>query len=344
MYLFYPDASQADRCNNGVLSDLDVWLYRHWFKPYESDIEHGRYIAKSIYFRHHTADIEPTLTDISEFHHRLVQSLSPDAFKSVTSQMLQELRIVPFRTTAGQPQEEPFATLSKSHKVPPLFKSLFIVVHQTQVSRTERFTVEETDNIPVTLVQSGSMEGLKYPISFHSLHRNGGVLSEHNPSGNSVCSVRTNVKSAIRFVLDLEKREERFWGTKPRPLADSSVDVEKEARELGWDDATHGKLPLDQPSPTWVNRREYPDWTGPGALHHLRLVRVMMHLRRYCPEDMLEDDWWWWKIDDESPETGIMGLIYKGASFFTTPRNVIRYMLLMGNLIVHYVLYILLDG
>ncbi|KAF5589037.1 uncharacterized protein FSUBG_11288 [Fusarium subglutinans] len=168
------------------------------------------------------------LVDISEFHHRIVQSLSPDAFKSITSQMLQELPILPVPPPSRQPQEEPFTTLSRSHKVPPLFKSLFIVVHQTQVSRTERFTVEETDNIPVTLVQTGSMEGLKHPIS-----------------------VRTNLKSAIRFVLDLEKREEVFWGTKPRPpLADSSVDVEKEARELGWDDATHGKLPLDQPSST----------------------------------------------------------------------------------------------
>ncbi|KAF5672267.1 hypothetical protein FCIRC_8464 [Fusarium circinatum] len=227
MYLFYPDANQAYRCNNGVLCDSMLGF---------------------------------TVIASSHFHHRLVQSLSPDAFKNITSQMLQELRTLPVPSPSGQPQEEPFTTLSRSQKVPPPFKCLFIVVHQTQVSRTERFTVEETDNIPVTLVQTWSMEGLKYPISFHSLHRNGGVLSEHNPSDNSVCSVRTNLKSAIRFVLDLEKREEGFWGTKPRPpLADSSVDIEKEARELGWDDATHGKLPLNQPSSTWANRRKYPD-------------------------------------------------------------------------------------
>ncbi|EWG45872.1 hypothetical protein FVEG_06517 [Fusarium verticillioides 7600] len=255
---------ESDTAAGGVLNSLDPWLYRHWFKPYDSDIEHGRYIAKSITFRHHTRDIEPTLADVSEFHQKLIQSFSSDISRGVAPEMLQKLFVPPFPTPLGQLQEDLHMMLSRTHTIHPLFKSLFMVFHQTKVSRRERFTVEEIDNLPVSLVSTGTTEGLSRPISFHSLCCNGQTFADHMASGSSVRSVRTSLKSAIRFIMDLEKREEGFWrGRLSPPLADHSVDIEKEARELGWDVATHGKLPLDIPSSKWVNRRKYTEWAGP---------------------------------------------------------------------------------
>ncbi|KAF5587858.1 hypothetical protein FPANT_6798 [Fusarium pseudoanthophilum] len=318
MYLCYPDRIESDRAAGGVLNSLDPWLYRHWFKPYESDIEHGRYIAKSITFRHHTRDTEPTLADILEFHQKLIQSFSSAIFRGATPEKLQRTSILPFPTTSGQPPEDLYMALNRTHTIRPLFKSLFMVIHQTKVSRRERFTVEEIDNLPVSLVYTGSAEGLSRPISFHSLHCNRQDFAEHNISDSSLCSVRTNLKSAIRFIMNLEEREEGHWrGKASPPLTDHAVDIGKEARELGWDDATHGKLPLNQPSSKWVNRRKYAEWTGPGALHHLHLVHVMMRFRRFSSNYVLEDDWWWWKVDSDLPETGVMGLIQRVMSVLT---------------------------
>jgi hypothetical protein len=292
MYLYYPDRIESDRAAGGVLNSLDPWLYLHWFKPYDSDIEHGRYISKSITFRHHTRDIEPTLVDISEFHQKLIQSFSSDISRGATPEMLQKLSVPPFPTPLGQLQENLYKTLSRTHAIHPLFKSLFMVFLQTKVSRRERFTVEEIDNLPVSLVSTGTTEGLSRPISFHSLRCNGQTFADHMASGSSVRSVRTSLKSAIRFIMNLEEREEGFWRGRPSlPLADDSVDIEKEARELGWDVATLGKLPLDIPSSKWLNRRKYPEWTGPGALHHLNLVHAMMRFRRFSSSYILEDDW-----------------------------------------------------
>ncbi|KAF5556103.1 hypothetical protein FNAPI_5894 [Fusarium napiforme] len=198
---------ESDRAAGGVLNSLDPWLYRHWFKPYESDVEHGRYIAESITFRHHTRDTEPTLADILEFHQKLIQSFSSAIFRGATPEKLQRISILPFPTISGQPPEDLYMALNRTHTMRPLFKSLFMVIHQTKVSRRERFTVEEIDNLPVSLVYTGSAEGLSRPISFHSLHCNRQDFAEHNISDSSLCSVRTNLKSAIRFIMNLEERD-----------------------------------------------------------------------------------------------------------------------------------------
>lgn len=204
MYLCHPDRIESDRASGGVLNSLDPWLSRHWLKPYESDIEHSRYIAKSITFRHHTRDIEPTLADISQFHQKFIRSFSSDTFRGVTPEMLRRLSVPPVPTPSGQPPDDLYMTLSRTHAIHPLFKSLFMVIHQTKVSTRERFTVEEIDNLPVSLVYTGSSEGLSRPISLHSLHCNGQDSDGHEISGMFVCSGGTNLKSAIRFIMNLE--------------------------------------------------------------------------------------------------------------------------------------------
>lgn len=152
MYHCYPDRIESDRAGGSVLNSLDPWLYRHWLKPYESDIEHGRYIVKSITFSYHNRDIHPTLADISQSHQKLIQRFSSDIFRGITSEMLQRLSVLPFPKPSGQPQEDLYMTLSRTHAIHPVFKSPLMVIHETKVSGRERFTVEEIDDLPVSMV------------------------------------------------------------------------------------------------------------------------------------------------------------------------------------------------
>ncbi|KAF9773840.1 hypothetical protein IL306_008247 [Fusarium sp. DS 682] len=338
IYLFDPEKKGSDLHRGGVLYSVDVWLYRQWFEPYESDIEYARYIAKPITLGLEPGATEPALTDINDFHQKLIHGLSPNALRCIPSGMLQNLLISSFPPPSEQADEKTedlFAALSKHHVLKPLFKSLFIVLHQTQVRRTDPFTAEEIDNLPVSLVQTGSTEGLSKPISFHSLHRGGHVLSDRETLHSSVCSVRTTLKPAIKFIMDLERRERAALKSKPAPsLADHTVDIKEEARKLGWDEARHGRLPLDQLSSTWVNRRKYPEWTGPGALKHLQTMFMAIRFRKSMNKYTLEDDWWWWETNLDSTQTGTKAWIRQGPAFISKPLKLSPLILFIGNLII----------
>ncbi|ESU17293.1 hypothetical protein FGSG_10557 [Fusarium graminearum PH-1] len=67
IYILDPN-EEADDIGTGILKFLDIWLYRQWFKPYESDINFGRYIARTTLLRWEKTSQKPSLDDINHFH------------------------------------------------------------------------------------------------------------------------------------------------------------------------------------------------------------------------------------------------------------------------------------
>ncbi|KAJ4247521.1 hypothetical protein NW762_013198 [Fusarium torreyae] len=297
IYLFDPQR-QAEHLQNGILKFLDVWLYRKWFKPYQSDIEHGRYIAKSMCLRADKDAAKPTIKRIAEFHMGLCQDLSADPFGRLPLEFLESLSIQNFSvalTEFNGGEKELLAALGRMYILQPLFKAVFIVLDETLGPTEGPFSADDINNIPVSLVHTGSTEGLSAPISFDVLHDNGDVLPGPHNLDRTVSNVRTTFKAALQFILDLERREMSDSGENTdMSLLNGSEELEK-ARELGWDESRHGKLPIDQPSSSWVDRCRYEEWTGAGALYHARCVSIAIRFlnatRKKCP---LKEDWWWW--------------------------------------------------
>lgn len=71
--------------------------------------------------------------------------------------MLQRLSALPFPTPLGQSPEDVilYIILSRTHAIQSVSKSRFMVIHKTKVSGKEHFTVEEIDDLPVSLVYTG---------------------------------------------------------------------------------------------------------------------------------------------------------------------------------------------
>lgn len=296
IYLFDPQR-QASHLVNGIWKFVDIWLYRQWFRPYESDIEHGRYVAKSMSLVWDAETGKPTITDLVAFHTNLCQDLSNDIFTRLPPEVLDTKLIAGSKAVEKWPsgREDLLATLSQRYVLQPLFQAVFIVMDQTLGPTEGPLTSNDIGDIPVSLMLTGCTKGLSGPISFDSLYRNGYVLSALSNSASTVDGVRVTLKNAIQFIIDLENREKAVFGLRPSPsLLDDSVELENEARRLGWDSSTHGELPLDQPTSTWVDKGKYREWTGQGALYHARSVYVAIRFMRAIKEKRtLQEDWWW---------------------------------------------------
>lgn len=286
IYLLDPE-QQGSHLLNGIWKFVDIWLYRQWFKPYETDIEYGRYVAKSISLVWDADTTRPALTDIAGFHTNLCEDLSADIFSRL-----------PESTKASEKwqrgNDEPGTVFSRRYILQPLFKAVFIVLDQTLGPTEGPLAPDDIGNIPASLVRTGCTEGLSGPISFDGIHCDRHVLPRLNSKG-IMDIVRTTLKTAVQFIIGLENREMRAFGMHPSPsLLDDCIDIQEEARGLGWDQSVHGKIPLDLPTSTWVDKRQYQEWTGAGAWYHAHSVHVAIRFlaatKRGYP---LQNDWWW---------------------------------------------------
>ncbi|RBR26080.1 uncharacterized protein FIESC28_01108 [Fusarium coffeatum] len=181
-------------------------------------------------------------------------------------------------------KEEILAAFNQSCILQPTFQSLFIVMDGPCGRPEGPFRPGDIGDLPVHLVNTDC---------HHPEHK------------DAYCQIRTTFNVAIKFVRERSTMDSKLPNAS---LLDGSVDIEEEARKIGWDEAKHGKLPLDRPSSTWVNRNKYTEWTGRGAVRHAGAVclalRFLKSTRREVP---LEDHWWWWErpLPTRRPETRI---------------------------------------
>jgi hypothetical protein len=82
------------------------------------------------------------------------------------------------------------------YKIKPLFQALIIIIEGETKSGC---TAEETAKLEVSLVRTGVTTGLSGPISFSRFGK-----------GDEVSCVTVSLEEAVRFVMDLDEREENL--------------------------------------------------------------------------------------------------------------------------------------
>lgn len=125
----------------------------------------------------------------------------------------------------------------------------------------------------VLIARTGIEHGLSAPISSDSIFADmrTNVLCDEK---NEITAVETSLERAVDFLMELEQREIAAFGLRPDPVESTRnmeigycepIDRDEvlgTAVKLGWS----GDLQIfKEPSSTWVDTEQYPQWTGPGA-------------------------------------------------------------------------------
>ncbi|KAF4998699.1 hypothetical protein FGRMN_3025 [Fusarium graminum] len=227
---------------------LHNWLYRKWFKPFQSDLEFGQFIAKCFVPRHlprnmSGAQLVETIHQLNdricqqviEDHHEL--ALEPLGINMMINKNIKDRRF---------------------YVLQPLFQAMAIAL------RVDDFDIEELDmgKMPVLLTLTGVDSGLSEPLSLVS-------VKDKATSILSDTAIEVSLEVAIDFVLDLEKRELAVFGLRPDPVASTANYrygcgicnpwFPASMRILGW------RGPIEGPSSRWVDADRYTEWIGKGA-------------------------------------------------------------------------------
>lgn len=220
-----------------LLGVIHNYLYRRWFRPYRTDIERGQFVAKVVLciVQPDTKD-EDSAVDLAMRMHATINT----RLDSIRAQQVYTTR--------------------------PLFRAMAIIIPGQNYHTCG--VVSRVAAMPVLIVLTGENEGISAPISFDAIADRAEMVTVGGKA-----AVRTDLETAIGFVMLLEEREDGAFGPQPNPVAStaaSTVDVESGeqlyknvqimARQLGWTDE-----PLVGPSSQWVDAEKYSDWTGHGA-------------------------------------------------------------------------------
>jgi len=216
---------------------LHNYLYRRWFQPYVSDIDHGEYIAIVMkpFDQPQASNDNAAVSHVMDIHSMINRRLDSIAHE-----------IPPFYTTR------------------PLFRAFFIAIPGRNWGGCA--ALEDIASLRVLIVLTGETKGLSAPISFASI-----VHKSEARTLNGLEAVETDLETAVDFVMDLEYREDDVFGLRPDPVAASGgmhpftqeplYEWEQyRAEKLGW---KGGKIV--GPSSRWVDMNMYIAWTGLGA-------------------------------------------------------------------------------
>ena len=172
-------------------------IYREWSQYYDlqQNIEFEHYIANPVRI---TSNGPSTIRGVLKAHH----SLSTQACDLMTKSR-QDNRLVSNRLT----------TELQRYDIHPLYKAIILLIDRYEIDfqsdLVELFRLEdEAQQQTVLIVRSGSEAGLSAPISFDSLRAKSLPLDRSDVDGQPMIDiVRTSLATAVRFVLDLEQRE-----------------------------------------------------------------------------------------------------------------------------------------
>jgi hypothetical protein len=225
---------------------LHNYIYRKWFRPYQSEIEFNRFLTKvaivnSIGMKTTTHFV---IDHVLFLHKGIVEQI-----KSAQDKAKNAFRSLSEAYTIQNPE---------SFVLQPLFQAMAIII----LSDDYDHTTPDIRQIPVLIVLTDVTDGLSAPITFEPiLDRITSVIQDN--------AIQTTLETAITFILDLENREVAAFGVRPNPtiyakdwtmLSRHSIKTLRISDLLGWEGE-----PLTGPSSTWVNRELYPEWSGQGA-------------------------------------------------------------------------------
>ncbi|KAK3364852.1 hypothetical protein B0T24DRAFT_537165 [Lasiosphaeria ovina] len=184
---------------------LHNYIYRRWFRPYRSELGHGRFLCKFVT----PAGLGDRGT--GPFATQPILDTFVAVNKAVCAQVEQTL--AEFSTLDLDSEYRRWGAHGRPqfYVLQPLFRALLVVVC------TDAFEHRDSGNagdMPVLLVRTGEEQGLSAPISFDSIRDHASSSYGENDS-----AVKTTLETAVDFAMGLEAREAAVFGLKPDPAA-----------------------------------------------------------------------------------------------------------------------------
>ncbi|KAK3311093.1 uncharacterized protein B0T15DRAFT_548299 [Chaetomium strumarium] len=167
---------------------IEKYIYKRWFRPYRSAIELGQYLM-FISPKGVSSPDSPPSRSVVEYLLAMNKAVCANAEKYAQEALRSEL---------GSGEQIAESTPSRSTRMlNPLVKVIIMIVYPDTIG-----------SLPVYLVRTGVEEGLSAPISFDS-------ISDKVEPQEAEGVVKTNLETAIDFVMALDAREEASFGPQP---------------------------------------------------------------------------------------------------------------------------------
>lgn len=226
-----------------LFTALHNYIYRRWFQPYQSEIEHQRFLCKFIAPRDlpKNGRITPvSIQGILWLHEAMCDEV--------------ESRRHHYENLYRR-YSEPYALLTELPARPnlyvlqPLFKALLMICCSKEYGGEDSTQVGK---LPVYLVRTRFEDELSEPISFLPI---AAKIDCYLGAGQG--TVRTSLETAIDFVMDLEKRERDAFGLHLDPWRPDTW-------TMNWFQTPLGAGRLVGPSSWLVNPESGMSWDGDG--------------------------------------------------------------------------------
>ena len=193
-------------------------IFGEWYRQYDSqpNIEFGHFLANPVRV---TERGPATIRGIVKAHFSLLEKA-----KSILHKVNQEKSSFTFskQVKAG------------NYRIHPLYKALILMIdrdelgdHMEEFRRPDRYIRLQDIALfqSIIIARTGAEEPLSAPISFESLHNKALPLDRIDFDGEpNVDVIRVTLPDAVRFVIDLEKREDSAtFGETTMPNIDRSL-------------------------------------------------------------------------------------------------------------------------
>ncbi|KAI1195841.1 hypothetical protein F5X97DRAFT_335041 [Nemania serpens] len=198
----YTLAGKSHQLLNAVLHN---YVYRRWFRPYRSEIEHDRFFCKFI-----STSGFPKETRLSHSTTAAIISVNKDICAETDKIRLKFDQML---ANGGSclPWCRDILEENQFSIIQPLFRAILIVVSSWDYQLEDSGTI---GTIPAHLVLTGITDGLSAPITFES------ILGKIDTDiGDTPGTVKTTLETAVDFVMGLEDREAAAFGLQPDPVA-----------------------------------------------------------------------------------------------------------------------------
>lgn len=232
---------------------LHNYIYRRWFRPYRSEIEHERFICKFIALY----DPASCCLDFSSLAttFNTIRSLNNSICTRVES-----LRSWYDETIASSPKSfMDRVGIVHDHRryvLQPLFRALVVVVHGKDYAEQDSASV---GNMSVLLVRTGIEDGLGAPITFESIRDK----IETSDEGSPPTIIKTKLETAIDFVISLEAREADAFGLQPDPVCST---LDQASYVSLWESGFGKEDPVIAPSSRFVSEENALKWGWRGNM------------------------------------------------------------------------------
>lgn len=247
-----------------ICTVLHNYIYRRWFRPFRSEIEHYRFLCKFMTPLH----LPDGPTSLSQSNIDGIVSINGAVCAEVEARHRdydQQL------ASAGQ-DEATWPLIRREVKnhnrfnvLQPLFRALLVIVSADNYHNEDSTTA---GRIPVLLVRTGVEDGLSAPVTFEAIV---GKPDSHVDESSNIA--RTTLETAIDFVMDLEAREAVAFGLQPDPVISwDPIFYSFDNWEKRWG------IPLAGPSSRFVDTDKHPVWSGLGQ--HLDSNAMVIHEQR----------------------------------------------------------------